>query len=198
MILAADAGWKHLRKLGWFADAAIGDFDTDAPPPQGVRQTLCKAVIRLPVEKDDTDMAAAARIGLDGGCGAFYLLGGTGGRLDHTLANIQCLARLAKAGVSAYLMDAEQTLTALAGPSSIVFAEGSRGLVSVFAHDEIVEGATISGLKYSLSGARLYNTRALGVSNELTGGEASVSVARGTAVVVFPGTLLANLIRNEA
>ncbi|MDR1600320.1 MAG: thiamine diphosphokinase [Oscillospiraceae bacterium] len=198
MIIAADAGWKHLLELGWRADAVIGDFDTDAPPPDTLFPEPRVSIIRLPAEKDDTDMAAAIQLGLDSGHSIFYLLGGTGGRLDHTLANIQCLAALAGLGHAAFLTDNGATLTALAGPGTIAFPDGSRGTVSIFAHSDWVGGVTLAGFKYPLKDASLVNTRALGVSNELTGGAASASIGRGTAIVVFPDALRPNLIRNEA
>jgi thiamine pyrophosphokinase len=198
MIIAADAGWKYLQGLGWIADAVIGDFDTAAPPPVDSRRRMCRAIYHLPAEKDDTDMAAAIQLGLDGGCSTFYLLGGTGGRLDHTLANIQCLAHLAAMSRAAYLPDGEETLTAIVGGGSVVFPEGASGTVSVFAHSGSASGVTLDGFKYTMVNGTLTNTRALGVSNELAGGRASVKVGDGTLIVVFPGTLSANLIRNEA
>ncbi|GHU71541.1 thiamine pyrophosphokinase [Clostridia bacterium] len=198
MIIAADAGWKHLATLGWTADTLIGDFDSAEPPPDSIRSSLCKSIVCLPAEKDDTDMAAAIQLGLDAGCGVFYLLGGTGGRLDHTLANIQCLASLAELGRQAYLADGDATLTAIAGGSSLIFPAGARGTVSVFAHSNQAEGVTLEGFKYTLVKGALANTRALGVSNEFLGARASIHSDDGTLIVVFPGTLSSKLIRTDA
>ena len=80
VILAADAGWKTARALGFAPTLALGDFDT-APAPKG------PDVLRLPAEKDDTDTFFAARKALEMGCSEVLILGGIGGRLDHTLAN---------------------------------------------------------------------------------------------------------------
>ena len=81
IIITADAGWKTARAMGFFPALALGDFDT-APAPEG------PDVLRLPAEKDDTDTFFAARRALETGCSEVLILGGIGGRLDHTLANI--------------------------------------------------------------------------------------------------------------
>ena len=60
------------------------------------------------------------------------------------------------------------------------------GYVSVFAHSERVEGVWLKGLKYELQDAVLTNSYPLGVSNELIGKEASISVKNGTLLIVFP------------
>ena len=46
-------------------------------------------IVRLPAEKDDTDMVAALRLGLARGYRDFRLYGAAGGRIDHTIANLQ-------------------------------------------------------------------------------------------------------------
>ena len=66
-------------------------------PPTGI------AVERLPVEKDDTDTGAALKRGWRLGYRAFALYGCGGGRVDHLLANLQCLARLSALGATARL-----------------------------------------------------------------------------------------------
>ena len=60
------------------------------------------------------------------------------------------------------------------------------GYVSVIAHSERAEGVWLKGLKYELQDAVLTNSYPLGVSNELIGKEASISVKNGTLLIVFP------------
>ena len=85
LVIAADGGLRHLEDQGLRPDLIVGDFDSLGRAPQGDN------VLRHPVEKDDTDMLLAVRMGLDRGYGTFVLYGGLGGRLDHTLANLQTL-----------------------------------------------------------------------------------------------------------
>lgn len=179
MVIAADAGLCRLEAAGIAADLAIGDFDSLAYVPAGPH------VIALPREKDDTDMLAAVREGIKAGYRTFYLYGGTGGRMDHTLANLQLLAYLAKTGRRGLLIGPETAAAAIRN-GTLAFRSGARGYISVFAYTPRAEGVSLRGLKYPLEDAALTSTYPIGTSNEFTGAESRISVRRGTLLVVFP------------
>ena len=54
-------------------------------------QVTCPDIIHVPVEKDDTDTLLCLKYGMELGYREFLMIGGIGGRLDHTMANIQTL-----------------------------------------------------------------------------------------------------------
>jgi thiamine pyrophosphokinase len=201
LLLAADGGLRHCLAMGRAPDRLIGDFDSLAPldsarflaGPDGRPRF---PVTRLPPEKDETDMLAAIRFGWDAGCRRFVLCGGTGGRLDHTFANLQCLAELAQKGGEGYLLDEACAITALYR-GTLVFPEGAQGCVSVFAQGGPARGVTLEGLKYPLRDARLTPSFPLGVSNALTGQPARVTVREGTVLVFFPRQILEDITRLE-
>ena len=178
LIIAADGGYAHAVSCGLSPDLVIGDFDSlqEQPP---------KSAIILPVEKDQTDMAAAIDLGIERGYSVFHIYGGTGGRIDHTLANIQCLAALAQQGIRARLFDQDSLITAICN-ESIHFGAGATGTISAFSHGEMASGVYEIGLKYPLSDATLTNTFPLGVSNAFTGAPAEIRVEDGTLVIVHP------------
>ena len=179
-VIAADGGYAYLRAHQVAPDLVVGDFDSlQEPPPAG------PDTIVLPQEKDDTDMVAALRAGWGCGYRAFHIYGGTGGRLDHTLANIQCIADLAVRGGRGFLYGRDTVITAIAG-GRVNFDASARGILSAFAHSDTVTGVYEVGLKYALADATLRNTYPMGVSNEFTGVESSVSVGRGTLVLIYP------------
>ncbi len=175
LVWAADGGLAYCEKLGITPDFVIGDFDSLGFVPEN-------AVV-LPVQKDVTDMAAAVNLAEEQGCDIFYLYGGTGKRLDHTLANIALLIDLAHKGKKAYLCDRDYTVTAVTN-GEICFDEHEKGVISVFAADEKVHGVCEEGLLYSLDNATLENKTALGVSNEFTGRKSRIAVKEGTLVIV--------------
>ena len=178
-VIAADGGFLRLQEMGVRVDEVIGDFDSLGFQPEHPR------VRRLPTEKDDTDMLFALRVGIDRGFREFHLYGGTGGRLDHTLANIQCLLWLAKQGCRGYLYGKSAVFTALYD-GEIAFQAREEGIVSVFALGGQANGVTIQGLKYTLNDASLACDYPLGVSNEFIGREARVAVKDGALLVGFP------------
>ncbi len=182
LVIAADGGLIYLEQYGLAPDLVVGDFDSyslpDSPSPN------LKTVI-LPKVKDDTDMVAALREGKNRGYRVFHIYGGTGGRLDHTLANIQCIADLAQQGCKGYLLDRDTVITAIHN-DKITFPATAHGTVSAFAHTEACTGVYEHGLKYLLTDATLKNTYPLGVSNEFTGVLSEISVREGTLIVIYP------------
>ena len=146
IIITADAGWKTARALGFFPALALGDFDT-APAPEG------PDVLRLPAEKDDTDTFFAARRALETGCGEVLILGGIGGRLDHTLANICTLLFLEQHGVCAWLRSETAAVRVLL-PGQYGFPAQKDVYVSLFPMNGDVHGLCLRGFRTRCSGRR--------------------------------------------
>lgn len=178
VIVAADGGMKKLEKLGIVPDRAVGDLDSlESAPDTGSFKLL-------PHIKDTTDMYEAVRIGLSLGCTDFLIYGGTGGRLDHTLANIQLAAELSAKNNRVNIFGDRYVLTAVTN-GKIGLPAKEKGYVSVFAHSDICTGVTIKGLFYEIEDAELKNTFALGVSNEFIGKKPEISVRNGTLCIYF-------------
>lgn len=188
LVIAADAGLRYLKDYGIRTDYIIGDFDSLDYIPQSPN------VIRLNPEKDMTDMSAAVDIGIEKGYRLFHLYGGTGGRIDHTIANLQLLASLAEQGMRGFLFGQDAVITAIHN-TSLAFRAVPSGYVSVFSHTERSSGVCLKGLKYALTNAVLTNTFPLGVSNEFTGTTSSITVGNGTLLVVMPYSAFGEIIR---
>lgn len=176
LIIAADGGLKHLQSVNINADIIIGDFDSLGNVP------CDDNVIKLNPIKDITDMNAAVEIGIEKGYDDFVIFGALGGRIDHSLANIQLIASLSKRGMKAVLKNGETFITAVTD-GIINFDSSYKGYISVFAHSDICENVCIRGLKYNLEKSVLKNDFALGISNEFVGTESSVSVEQGTMII---------------
>jgi len=180
-VIAADGGFSHLQRLGIKADAVLGDFGSLPVVPDHPN------LVRYPSEKDDTDMMLAARKGAEMGYHTFVLCGGLGGRLDHTLANLQTLTWLSRRGKRGFLLGADMIAAAVTD-GTLSFDRNKRGTLSVFCSGDKATGVTLKGLKYPLRDATLTCDMPLGVSNEFTGAESAVSVQKGTLIVLWPYT----------
>ena len=177
LLIAADGGLVTMQNLGLTPDLFVGDRDSlTTAVPEGVEQVL------LPVRKDVTDTDAAAAISLERGCDDITIYGGTGGRLDHTLANLSLLARLSRKGYRAKMTDGVTTLYAVTD-GELVLPAAEKGNVSVFSFTEKSGGVTIEGLSYPLENGVLTSDFALGVSNSFVGKEARIAVKKGTLIV---------------
>lgn len=178
VIIAADGGFAYLKEVGICPDLIIGDFDS-------LEGKIPENALVLPKEKDITDMQAAIEIGIERGYKTFVIYGGTGGRADHTFANIQILSYIADIGGNGFLID-ENCIFTVIKDDEIIFDKNYEGYISVFSLSDVSMGVNEHGLKYVLDNAELKRTYPLGVSNEFIGIESSVSVKKGTILVIYP------------
>ena len=184
-IIAADGGLAPTEKLGITPDGFLGDFDSLGYTPEG--STV------FPVEKDDTDAMLAVRKGLELGYKAFYLYGSLDGpRLDHTVANFQTLQFLCDHGAYGYLIGKDYMVTVVKD-GALHFDASCTGIFSVFCMGCDTEGVTIKGGKYEAEQVTLSAGFPLGVSNHFIGTDVTVSVEKGSLLVLwdtangFPG-----------
>ncbi len=178
-VIAADRGFDSLVAYGVRPDLAVGDFDSLGHRPNHPN------VIQLPAEKDDTDMVFALRKGLELGYRRFVLLGGVGGRLEHTLGNLQLLDWLACQGGQGFLAGEKTAATCIRDGMSVTFPPSMTGYLSVLCNSGRAEGVDLTGLKYPLNGYTLTGSFPLGVSNQFLGQEASVSVKQGSLLLIW-------------
>lgn len=177
-VIAADAGYRICRQENIVPDLLLGDFDSMEPPAGA------KHVLRLPVEKDDTDTLAAVRTAIEQKCDIVYLYGGTGGkRLDHTLANLQTLLFLRRRGARGLLYDDDFVWTVIENETLAIRRTVEWGLFSAFCLGDRAEGVDETGFQYPLRNAVLTPDFPLGVSNHILEPEAVVSVRHGALAV---------------
>ena len=177
LVIAADGGYLACQRAGIVPDLLLGDFDSLLEQPDFGN------ILQVPVEKDDTDTFLAAKYGMEQGCRAFHIYGGTGGRLDHTLANLQLLVWLSQREARGYLYDETFTYTAITN-GAITIPQGPEwGLLSVFCMGPDARGVCERGVQGPLTDAVLTAGFPLGVSNHIIEAEARISVREGSLVI---------------
>lgn len=187
-MIAVDGGLSAVKELGLKPDAIVGDFDTAAPEiVDEYRKRACGAAwdIHKP-EKDETDtelaLATAARLG----CTQVLLLGATGGRLDHLLANIHLLYYCHELGMAGRIVDPQNCLYLLLQGKTFIKSSTWGKYISFIPFTERVTGITLKGFKYPLNKKDITIGRESGlcVSNELTGEIGSIEFDSGILVCV--------------
>lgn len=178
LVIAADGGLSPLKNEGCEPALIVGDFDSLGTVPQGDN------VLRLPPEKDDTDMLFCVRLALERGADTLLIYGGLGGRFEHSIANLQTLAFIANSGARGYLIGCGSVCTVIKN-SALRFDDSMSGYVSVFCLGSSASGVDLEGLKYPLSNQTLSGDFPLGVSNEFLGAPSSVSVREGLLCVIW-------------
>ena len=178
-VIAVDAGFAHLEAIGVAPDMAVGDFDSLGSVPKARR------VSRHPVKKDKSDMELAMEKAVAWDHDELVIYGALGARLDHTLANLQLFARFSERDVYVTAIGDTYAVRLLTGPD-VFELPVTQGTVSVFSANDTARGVIERGMAYSLDDEPLSNRTSRGLSNELTGEEATVAVEQGTLYVFYP------------
>ena len=177
MVICADFGCHHARMLGLTVDVAIGDFDSF--PAEDARALR---MIKLDCEKDDTDTAAAVAYALEQGATKIVILGATGGRCDHFLANISLLKRIHDGEARGIIYDGTSTIGVIS--DSITISGRKDDLLSLIPFTDKVTGITTDNLYYPLENFTMETGSTRGISNVFLGETAGVSITGGLLLYV--------------
>lgn len=182
-VIGADKGALFLIRHGIKPDLAVGDFDSISPQELEHVRAECGNIVECdPVDKDLTDTELAIEMAAREEPGFILLMGGTGTRMDHTLANVQMLNRALQHQIQCAIMDRNNYIT-LTGSKLEVIDRGYK-YVSLLPLTPEVTGITLEGFRYPLDNATLKLGESLGISNVLLGERGQISIAGGLLLVI--------------
>ena len=178
-VIAADGGLRYAESLGISPDCVLGDFDSLGYVPACADEVF-------PSQKDDTDTMLAVKHVLAEGFTEFLILGGLGGRLDHTFANISALEYIRTHGGKGMLADEHTVVRFFAQGDEIKPTMNAKGTYfSVFPFGCEYAVISMSGVEYPVANQRFDSAFPLGVSNHVTDIEKfSMTLHEGTALVI--------------
>lgn len=185
LILAVDGGLRLCHDAGILPTHLVGDFDTVEKPLLEQYAVLPgMQVIRHNPEKDATDTELAMDLAIRIQASRIDILGGTGSRIDHSMANIYTLLHAHRKNIPCCMYDAYNKLSLLEGERVISREEQYGDYVSLLPLTETVKGITLEGFKYGLNEAELSIGSSLGISNEIVAPQAKIRCRRGILLVV--------------
>ncbi len=175
-IICADGGVNTAHALGIRPDLIIGDMDS---AEAGILRSLPKdRIIIYPREKDRTDGWLALHKAVELGYDEILVSPGISSRPDHSIANIQMLLSVPK-GISARIVEPDLEILVLEGEGKI-WIKGEKGeRISLLPLSEKVEGVRLSGLKYPMENGSFSVKGTNGISNEMLGNTAEISIKTG-------------------
>ena len=192
LIIAADSGYNNASRLGVRPGLLLGDLDSIDRKKLAPDELEHIEKIIVPAIKDDTDTQLAVDTAISRGADEIYIIGGLGGRLDHTLSSVFLLEYIADRGAGAVMTDGQSRVRVMktAGqPVSLMIPktfDGENGFkyLSVVPLTDECEGVRISGVFYPLDGVTLERRYSYAVSNEITSDSAEITLERGTMLVI--------------
>lgn len=181
LVICADAGFERAAAEGIVPDILVGDLDSvdekNLIVPPEVK------MITANWHKDETDFELAVDTAVSEGCSSVLIAGGFGGRIDHTLGNIQNMVDFYRHGVDISMKDERNYLTVLES-GSLTLSAGRDVNLSILAHSDEAE-VSVTGVEWPLEHYHMTSDRPLGVSNFVTGEKAEITVYSGTVLVMI-------------
>ncbi len=181
-VICCDGAANHAVRLGILPHMLIGDMDSIQQEDH--ENLIARGVkeIRLKPEKDETDTQAACSAAMELGAQKVVILGGLGGRLDHSLGNIQCLWMLHLEGIEARMESGcEQAVIVT---DSIILGKYMGRTFSLFPLLPQTEVFRMTGVKYPLVHTPLLFGSTLGISNIVLQQDAQLMMQSGTALLL--------------
>jgi thiamine pyrophosphokinase len=186
LVIAADSGAVHAKAAGLTIDIAVGDFDSIPPPLLQELQSAGVKIERHPAAKDATDLELAIDVAMREGADVITIVGGHGGRVDQSFANAFVIASPTYAHVSLHAILDSALVSVVHGGGGVTFVGEPGDVVTILPLHGDAVGVRTEGLEYPLRGEGLPAGTTRGVSNVLVDREATVSLEKGTVLVVRP------------
>lgn len=191
-VVCADSGLNTAYRLGMPVHYFMGDFDSVSPEIlEAYREGKVAGSehcewVRYPKEKDYVDTQLVLEWILEKGAEEITLLGATGGRLDHFLANVNILMLALKQKVPAYIVDSRNRIRLIDSTLTIDREELYGKYLSLLPLTSTVTGVTLHGLKYVIEDYTLEVGIARAISNEMdeTSEKAEIQLRSGVLIVV--------------
>lgn len=186
-LIAADRGVEFFMGTDLEPDVAVGDFDSLSAEGAKYMETLKHTEIRrLKPEKDDSDTQSAANYAIEQGTERIMILGATGNRIDHLMANFGLLVLGKIKQVQIVLVDAYNYMSLIESGMILKKEEQFGKYVSFFPIEGEVTGLTLKGFKYPLNSYTLkVEDSGLTVSNEISDPEAEVTFETGKLLMIM-------------
>lgn len=182
-ILCADGGTRHALEMGLTPGLVIGDFDSLDLDEIEKAESAGIQIVRYPHDKDETDLELAINHSLELNPSSIVIFAALGNRLDQTLGNIALLSDPRLAALDVRLDDGLEEAFFCRGQSEL--RGGTVGdIVSLIPWGGAVVSVRTEGLKWPLNNETLYPEKTRGISNELLGTSALVSLSSGLLFIV--------------
>ncbi|MCX6035094.1 MAG: thiamine diphosphokinase [Chloroflexi bacterium] len=181
-ILAADGGTRLVLSLGLAPSVIIGDLDSLTDNDRRELDMAGTEIQRYPRDKNETDFELALHYTAEAGYREILIVAALGNRLDQTLGNLALLTDPSLAGLDVRVDDGVEQAYFVRTQTQV---EGRPcDLVSLIPWGGEVTGVATVGLRWPLRGETLYPYQTRGISNEILGETASVSLKSGLLLVV--------------
>jgi len=182
-VICADGGLEKAASLGVIPNVILGDFDSVDPDVLRKYQSMNIETKKFPAEKDYTDMELSIEFAVESGFKNIVLIGATGSRLDHSMANIMLLENYFNLGVNIEIIDNNNKIQIISDNTDLYLDHKENYFVSIVPITDLISGLTLEGFKFPLDDVIVKRGSTLCVSNEIIKNKGRVLLTKGTALL---------------
>lgn len=184
LIICADGGLSKAEILGLVPDIIIGDFDSVNYSILKKYEDMDVEIIKYPAEKNYTDMELAIDLAVTKGYKDMIILGATGTRLDHTMANMMLLEKYYIQGIKIKIIDNNNVIQIISDNTKLTLQYKKNYFISIVPITEEINDLTLKGFKYPLNKVNVKRGSTLCISNEINVKVSEVTLRKGTAFLI--------------
>jgi thiamine pyrophosphokinase len=174
-VIGVDRAAYWLIRQGRIPDIAIGDFDSVTKKELKLIKKSVRSVKQYPREKDRTDMELAIEYASGLAPAEVFIFGATGTRLDHMLATLHLLDK--------HILIDDKNKIRLIGRGKTVIEKASYRYISILPYTKSIM-LSLNGFRYDVSKTKLIRGTTRGVSNEIPGRQAHITIFSGKAWII--------------
>jgi thiamine pyrophosphokinase len=182
LIICADGGTRHALGMGVRPSIVVGDLDSLGEEERKKAENAGAKIVQYSQDKNETDLELAINHALELKPTSVVIIAAMGDRLDQTLGNIALLSDQRLAEMDFRLDDGLEEAFFCRNRCKVHGKSGD--LVSLLPWQSAVEGIRTEGLKWPLHNETLYPDKTRGISNQLIGREATVTVTAGLLFII--------------
>ncbi|MBI4547257.1 MAG: thiamine diphosphokinase [Ignavibacteriae bacterium] len=176
LIVCADGGANHARRLKIKPDVILGDMDSVTSPTKAFFKSIPQLFIE---DENSTDLEKAIEFCIQRKAASIDVIGWSGDRIDHTTGSLGCFKKYGS-NVRLRLVDSVGEVTLIQKRSRFKTRKGERlSLIPL----ERCSGVTTKNLKYGLQNETLELGVREGISNEATASMVTITVKKGTLLL---------------
>lgn len=182
-IICADGGAKHLYKINIIPDYIIGDLDSLNSEIISFYKENKVKFTKFPSRKNETDAELCINLAKDLNAKEICILGALGGRIDHTMANINLMYYIKNLDINPIMQTSEEDIFLVSNETSVI--RGYKGdTLSIIPIKDDANGVTLKDLEYPLDDYNIKYGSPIGISNIMKKDECEITVKDGNLIVI--------------
>jgi len=179
-VICADGGLEKVEELEVTPNIIIGDLDSVDKLVLKKYLDIGVELIKYPSEKNYTDMELSIEHAVEKGYKDIVLVGATGTRLDHTIANIMLIERYYKKGIYIKIIDNNNCIQIV--DKNLEIANKKDYFVSIVPVTDSIKVISLLGFKYPLNNVNVNRGSTLCISNQIMNNKGNIEIDKGVAL----------------